>query len=186
MVNRKKTILRILDGLLAAVSAGIFITACFHGSGPLPWIVCSMSGILCVVSVCLLFYPLKSENGLHRKESRSRHTGNITELALLNDEGQAIAFWDMYGKSSLVIGLDTGENHVDVNLIHTLYASMLEVEHAVLNYSGGKWYVEDLGSQNGISILKSDGRLYKLTAAKPCLVEQGDVLCLSLTKLKLC
>lgn len=178
--------MRILDGALAALSVGIFVTACFHGGGAIPWIFCSLSGVLFVVSVILLAFPARQRGSFRKRNAGNRAAGSITELALLNDEGQPVAFWTMYGKSSLVIGLDTGENQVDVNLIHTAYASMLDVEHAVLNYSGGKWYVEDLGSHNGVSVLKSDGKLYKLTAAKPCLVEKGDVLYVSLAKLQLC
>lgn len=110
----------------------------------------------------------------------------ITELALINDENQTIATWELYGKTSLVIGLDVGENHVDVNLMESAYASMIDVEHAVLNYVSGSWYVEDMGSENGLDIVKSDGKKYKLATAKPCLVEKGDVIYISLTKLKLC
>lgn len=110
----------------------------------------------------------------------------ITELALLNEKDVPISYWQMYGKASLVIGLDTGENNVDVNLFNTTYASTIDVEHAVLNYSGGNWYVEDNSSKNGISVIKSDGKKYRLNNEKPCLVEKGDILYISMAKLKLC
>lgn len=109
----------------------------------------------------------------------------ITELVLLNEKDTPIEYYNMYQKTSLVIGLDIGENNVDVNLINSTYASMIDVEHAVLNYSDGKWYLEDLGSKNGIAVIKSDGKKYKITSLKPCLVEKGDIIFIGLVKLKL-
>ena len=53
----------------------------------------------------------------------------------------------MFEKISLVIGKDIRENHVDVNLNQSPYAAMIDIEHAVLNYAGGSWYIEDLGSK---------------------------------------
>ena len=123
---------------------------------------------------------------LREKNALGLAPNSVTELALLNEENQEIAFWEMYGKTSLVIGLDIGENKVDVNLLNTTYASTVEKEHAVLNYTGDHWFVEDLGSENGVSILKADGNKYKLTAMKPCLITKGDIIYISLTKLKLC
>lgn len=109
---------------------------------------------------------------------------SITELLLLNEEDQPIASWDMYQKTSLVIGKDIRENHVDVNLNQSAYASMIDVEHAVLNYADHNWYIEDLGSKNGIVLLKKmDGRKYKLAADQPCKIDAGDVIIIGLTKL---
>ncbi len=88
--------------------------------------------------------------------------------------------------TSHVIGVDVGENLVTVNLFNTTYASMIDTEHAVLNYTGGQWYVEDTGTKNGTSIVKNDGKKYKLTVAKPCLLEKGDIIYIALTKLKVC
>lgn len=111
-------------------------------------------------------------------------TGTVSELALLSEEDTELMVWDMYGKVSLVIGRDMGENQVDVDLSHSPYSGMVDVEHAVLNFSGGNWYIEDLGSTNGISIRKAqDGRLYKISANTPCRVENGDVLSVGMNRL---
>ena len=111
-------------------------------------------------------------------------TGTISELALLSEEDTELMVWDMYGKVSLVIGRDTGENQVDVDLSQSPYSGMVDVEHAVLNYSGGNWYIEDLGSANGISIRKAqDGRTYRISANTPCRVESGDVLSVGMNRL---
>lgn len=108
-----------------------------------------------------------------------------TELVLLNEEGGDLALWDIYGKNGIVIGRDVGENQVTVNLDHTEYASMIDVEHAVLNYTRDAWYVEDVSSKNGVSVQKSDGRKYRLTYGKPCRLEQGDVIFIGLARLRL-
>lgn len=111
--------------------------------------------------------------------------GTPTELALLNEEGEPLTTWDIYGKNGIVIGRDIGENHVTVNLDHTTYASMIDVEHAVLNFSKDVWYIEDISSKNGISIQKSDGKKYKISYGKPCRLELGDVIFIGLTRLQI-
>ena len=63
---------------------------------------------------------------------------------------------------------------------------MVEIEHAVLNYSSGNWYVEDLGSQNGICIKKAgDGKRYQLLADTPCRLDPGDCLFIGMNRLLL-
>lgn len=111
-------------------------------------------------------------------------SGTITELILLNEEEKPIAAWDMFGKTALVIGKDIKENHVDINLNQSVYASMIDIEHAVLNYADNHWYIEDLGSKNGVVLQKkADGRKYKLAADQPCKLDQGDIIVVGLTKL---
>ena len=58
-----------------------------------------------------------------------------------------------------------------------------DVEHAVLNYSAGSWYVEDLNSKNGVSVQKGDKRKYKLAPGHPCLLARGDILYIGLVRL---
>lgn len=110
----------------------------------------------------------------------------ITEIVLLSEEDTELMTWDMYGKIAMIIGRDVKENQVDIDLGRSTYASMVDIEHAVLNYSIGNWYVEDLGSTNGISVKKAeDGRVYKLSADTPCRMERGDCLYVGLNRLLL-
>lgn len=109
----------------------------------------------------------------------------LTELVLLGEEGDRLASWNIYGKNGIVIGRDVGENHVTVNLENSAYASMIDVEHAVLNYSGDSWYIEDISERNGVSIQKQDGRKYKLAYGKPCRLEKGDIVCVALARLQI-
>lgn len=113
-------------------------------------------------------------------------TALITEIVLLNEEDKPLMTWEVYGKTALVIGRDVKENQVDIDLGQSPYASMVDIEHAVLNYSAGNWYVEDLGSSNGISVKKAgDGRVYKLSKDTPCRLERGDCLYIGLNHLLL-
>ena len=180
--------LRYINLLISLCFLVLFIITYVNEIGLRKLFFCSISITFFII---FIIYSFKKENisELLLSEGENKNIGSnsqITELTLLNDENEPIAFWDMYGKISLVIGLDFGENKVDVNLKNSTYSSMIDIEHAVLNYSNGNWYVEDIGSVNGTSIIKSDGKKYKLTSSKPCLVEKGDILCVSLTKLKLC
>lgn len=109
----------------------------------------------------------------------------LTELVLLSEEGTRIAAWNIYGKNGLVIGRDIGENNVTVNLNDATYASMIDIEHAVLNYSGDSWYIEDVSEKNGVSVEKRDGKKYKLSYGKPCRLERGDIIYIALTRLQI-
>ncbi len=109
----------------------------------------------------------------------------LTELVLLDEADHRIGSWEIYGKNGLVIGRDVGENQVSINLENTVYAGMIDIEHAVLNYSGDSWYIEDISEKNGVSIQKRDGKKYKLSYGKPCRLEAGDIICIALTRLQI-
>ena len=109
----------------------------------------------------------------------------LTEVALLGEDGTRLAFWNIYGKNGIVIGRDIGENNVTINLDNSTYASMIDVEHAVLNYSGDCWYIEDISEKNGVSIQKQDGRKYRLAYGKPCRLEKGDIIYIDLTRVQI-
>ena len=140
-----------------------------------------------VIGLVHLFLPADSR-GLRYKggeETAFFSEETPTELILLNEEDDRVASWNIYGKNGIVIGRDTGENQVNVNLDQTVYASMIDIEHAVLNYSGNHWYIEDISSQNGVSVQKRDGKKYKIAYGKPCRLERGDIIHIGLTRLRL-
>lgn len=63
---------------------------------------------------------------------------------------------------------------------------MVDVEHAVLNFAGGSWYVSDLESQNGIRVEKArDGQVYRIAPDVPCRIESGDCLYIGMSRLLL-
>lgn len=145
--------------------------------------------IMAIVGLFHLLLPISSGKNAETVEIAAESAvppeETPTELVLLSEEGNRIATWNIYGKNGIVIGRDVGENHVTVNLDHTTYASMIDVEHAVLNYSGNDWYIEDVSSQNGVSVQKMDGKKYRIAYGKPCKVEQGDIIHIGLTRLEL-
>ena len=139
--------------------------------------------IVFVHSVYILYRSLTTENYFEVENSASK---SISKISLLNKNGDIIFSWELYGRTSAVIGKDVGENSVDIDLGKNPYASMIDIEHAVLNYVDGNWYVEDLDSQNGISIKKiGQDRVYKLSSLQPCKLDFGDILCIGMCQLKL-
>ena len=172
--------LKYMAALLCMVIAGLLCYQMGLHAG-WPW-----AAAAAAVGVLHMMIPTSSRRA-RQETDRSRFVPSATptELALLNEEGGDLALWDIYGKNGIVIGRDVGENQVTVNLDHTEYASIIDVEHAVLNYTKDTWYVEDISSKNGVSVQKSDGRKYRLSYGKPCRLEQGDILFIGLARLQL-
>lgn len=110
--------------------------------------------------------------------------GALTEIVLLSEDDERLASWNIYQRNGVVIGRDVGENHVLIDLENTTYASMIDVEHAVLNFSGNDWYIEDISDRNGVSLRKADGKKYKLTYGKPCKLERRDTIYIAMTRLQ--
>lgn len=137
-------------------------------------------------SVVTLYRELKFGE-THRRLINIQNSKRIDKVTLLNKNGEDIFTWELYGKISVVIGKDFGENHVDIDLSKNPYAAMIDVEHAVLNYAEGNWYVEDLDSRNGVSIKKlGQKKSYKLSSTQPCKLDYGDVIFVGMCQLKVC
>ena len=169
---------KFIDGLISLLSFSTVIISLIYVNNLFMKIVLSVffliNGIFFLV---ILLMPEK-------KNKRKKSINSITELVLLSEENTVIAIWELYGKTSLVIGRDYGDVHVDVNLGNTSYAGTIDAEHAVLNYSKEEWFIEDVGSKNGISIKKIDSeKKYALTANKPCKLQVGDIIYIGLTKM---
>jgi hypothetical protein len=112
--------------------------------------------------------------------------GGISELLLLGEEDNITDIWDIYGKTSIVFGRDEGENQVDVDLRNTDYAGTVDREHAVMNFSGGSWYIEDLDSENGTRIRhEGEEKAYKISSREPCRIEKNDTVYLGLAPIRI-
>lgn len=180
---------RVLDLLISCVCLAVIGIVLLY-----PEQVRGDKAILAIAAVAgVIFLILAVREKGERRETPGRPGGGIpseseliTEIVLLSEEDNELMAWDLYGKTAMVIGRDVKENQVDINLGGSPYASMVEIEHAVLNFSAGNWYVEDLGSANGISVKKAgDGRTYKLSSDTPCRLERGDCLYIGLNRLLL-
>ena len=150
--------------------------------------------IIAITFLYLAIFKDTEENEYVIKSNKIRTHFNIlnslSRINLLNEQDNIIKSWDLYGKTALVIGKDRKNQYnkvtlVDINLNDCAYATLIDVEHAVLNYSNGCWYIEDLHSKNGISIQKKmENKKYKLSPTEPYKLEKGDTIYLGLTKLQ--
>ncbi len=135
-------------------------------------------------STWTLYRALTARTAAEKISERQLNT--ITQITLLNESGDGIFSWELYGKTSAVIGKDVGENLVDIDLSRSPYAAMIDIQHAILNYADGNWYIEDLGSANDISVKKfDDNEIYRLSASEPCKLDFGDVIFIGMCQLKL-
>ena len=108
----------------------------------------------------------------------------LLALLLLDEEGNEISAWHIGGKTSLLIGRDEHKENVDINLQNTEYGGMADRQHAVLNYAAGQWYIEDLGSRNGVRIQDAkDGKVYQVSREHPCRINAGDIIFIGNTRL---
>lgn len=176
---------RFVDLLLILTGGAIALVSYFYLDGDVRWWLIALG---CAMILIFLVLAIRERHWLPLQAGAPildmPPAAKVTEVQLLNEEGQTLATWPLYGKASMVIGRDVGENRVDINLAPSTYASMVDVEHAVLNYTGGSWYVEDLTSKNGVSVQSSkDGRKYKLASDQPCKLDAGDIIYIGLARL---
>lgn len=132
-----------------------------------------------------LFLQRRKEPEVFSYEPDAVQTHGIQRLLLLDEDGKPIKSWDLQGRVSLIIGKAGQDQELDIDLSDCEYSSFIDFQHAVLNFCLDQWYVEDLGSQNGVKVRKvEDGECYKVIH-RPCRIEAGDILYIANTKLLL-
>lgn len=142
--------------------------------------------LLTAVGIFFLILAMTDAGGRAREESRRGRPKGISEILLLGEENNITAIWDIYGKTSIVFGKDERENQVDIDLKGTDYAGTIDGEHAVMNYSNGCWYIEDLDSENGTRLQRGgEGKKYRVSSREPCKVEKNDIIYLGLAPIKI-
>ena len=143
-------------------------------------------GILGLVGVLFIILTALDTQKAKRPEHYESKRKEISEILLLGEENNVTAVCDIYGRTSIVFGRDERENQVDINLKNTDYAGTIDGEHAVMNYSDGSWYIEDLESENGTRIQRlGEGRKYRVSSQEPCKVEKNDIIYLGLAPLRI-
>ena len=124
---------------------------------------------------------------LHKKQESSWQIDKapkIQSICLLNEEDEMIREWDVFNKIAIIIGRSSKEQEVDIDLSECTYATLVDLEHAVLNLAAGEWYIEDLYSKNGVYIQKpKDQKKYMLSKDSPCKVAVNDSIYIGKTKL---
>lgn len=141
------------------------------------------------VAVCAVlvagFGVLAVADSTSTERKKRRHARTIQEVVLLDEEGSEIAAWHIGGKTSVLIGRDEQKQNVDINLYSTEYGGLVDRQHAVLNYANGQWYIEDLGSRNGVRIQDAgDQNIYQVSGEHLCRINAGDIILIGNTKLQ--
>lgn len=129
---------------------------------------------------------MRAKGGREREQPEGiQEEVKATQLMLLDERNKPLKSWDLAGKTALIIGKKNEEEDVDVDLEDCEYSAFIDNQHAVLNYCLDSWYLEDLGSQNGVKIRKAeDGICYQVTG-RPCRILAGDVIYIASTRLLL-
>jgi hypothetical protein len=167
-----------IDILITLFFGCLFWVTYTYVEGPNRYFYLVFSGTMAVIFLILSFRQPKQRIVEKKKK------GQISTLALLDENNHPVAHFDLYNKVGVLLGKDKKNQSVDINLSNSNFASTIDYEHAVMNYASGAWYIEDLYSKNGVAIQKkADGRKYALMADKPCKVEAGDIIFIGLTKL---
>jgi hypothetical protein len=136
--------------------------------------------IVAVPAGIWLFFEYRSKNYDYKEEQEQP----INKFVLMARDGEHEKEWHCSGATSFLIGKGTPAQDVDIELGDTHYCEYVSDEHAVFNHSGGFWYIEDLGSVNGVGI-KKKGEDYALRL-KPFVaykVDEGDVIYISKAKI---
>ncbi len=175
--------LQYLDGGIAILAAilSIFIYVYYNGYLEQQYILL-WSGIFIIIS---LFYARKALTTSNEPViNLVVDNSDISSVVMLNEQGNIIKRWDTKGKTALLIGKHTKNKEVDIDLSDSMYDALIHNEHAVMNFAAGKWYLEAVHTPSGITVQKADDRMrYRLTGAKPCRLEQGDVVYIANTRL---
>lgn len=177
---------RILDAIimvLAVIAAYVFYQETPFGA--LSQFLCVLFlGIAVIAMLDLSIFISRREKARQQPVEQPDEEYEISELLLLDETDRPIKSWDLTGKISLLIGKRNKSEPVDIDLEECEYSSLIDPQHAVLNFCDNGWYIEDLYSKNGIRIkMVKDGIDYKLAKNKPCRLNAGDVIYIANTKL---
>lgn len=169
MGTKQKIILVIDFGILAllGVMGGLFYTSTLPVLyKQIAFAVIGVIAVLDIIFIVLCFGKNENKGG-----------GGIKEIELLNQEGAVVASWKIYSLTSVVIGKSTKDQPVLVDLTGSTNQDDVTDSQAVLNYSNGKWFIEDLYSKKGTNVHKKNHKEVHLDGtSEPVLVEKGDMI----------
>lgn len=170
---------------LINVFIGIIITLIFGiiymtiESNELKGILLGLLIILGIFAFINLYKKIHNQNYIEE-------SNNINIIELVNEDNEIINQWSIKEKISFIIGKSNGDNQVLVDLNKSIYSTLVEDNHAVLNYAAGTWYIEDLSIESGVCIQKiDDGKKYRIVKDTPCSLKRGDIIFISKVKLLL-
>lgn len=132
-----------------------------------------------LIAVALAFLGVRVFTLTRKANSK----GGISKLILISEDGRSVKTWNIMGKVSFLIGRNTKDNEVDIDLSDAEYSELVSRQHAVLNFSEGKWYIEDVGSSYGSGLKKVDEEKFKLDSERLYEIKSGDTLYIANTKI---
>lgn len=175
---------KITDGVIVLCSAALAVYTAVWQDGAWKWplfLILMIVALLALNDLIDRFVPRNKEKKYGLEDDMD---GAVRELILLDENEKPVKSWDMAGKVAMLIGRDNSEEPVDVDLEECEYSSLIDYQHAVLNYCMDSWYIEDLNSHNGIRIRKvTDGVCYRVMKNRPCRLMPGDMIYIANTKL---
>lgn len=114
---------------------------------------------------------------------KGKSKGGVSMLILISEDGRSLRTWNIRGKVSFLIGRNTKDNEVDIDLSEAEYSELVSRQHAVLNFAEGRWYLEDVGSSYGTGLKKVDEEKFKLDSERLYEINSGDTLYIANTKI---
>jgi len=120
------------------------------------------------------------------KYAKKRPRSTLKRIQLLNEQEDVIKEWYIRDEQGLVIGKNFQNQLVDLDLTDADYAVLIEKQHALLNCVDGKWFLEDLGSRNGVGVKKVQAAyVQRLEREEVVPVESGDRIYIAKSVLQL-
>lgn len=183
---KKRKSIKIAVDIIILLCSGILLFSLYIGDMDRRW----FWTLLCIL--LLLMIGITADLKTQFREKNTKYMDSppsddiaIQQLILLDEQNKPIKSWDLSGKIAVVIGRKNEEEEVDVDLEDCEYSTFIDPQHAALNFCQNFWYIEDLGSQNGVQIKKvEDGVCYKVLY-RPCRVMPGDIIYIANTRLLL-
>jgi len=175
---------RFANHLLTALVIVCFLVLVF-----LLWLLNDMTFMIIgiVVLAMLLFAWLFVEYRFRGNKSITVHNQPpevVTSFALLSLDGEREQEWYAQGVNAFLIGKGSANRDVDIELGDTHHSEYISSEHAVLNFSLGYWYIEDLDSKHGVGVKKKGAEYtFRLKPSVPYKIEIGDTIFISKVKI---
>lgn len=136
--------------------------------------------VIILTSICVVISLIIIKNKKPKPKA-----SNITKILLLDSLGNVTKEWDIKDKTAVIIGKSCKLNQsVDIDLVDEEYAAMISPQHAVLNLSDGKWFIEDLSLKNGTGVKrKNTGIIHRVDNERFYILEPEDMIYLAKTRL---
>ena len=158
----KSTLIIIVDWLIFLFLALIFALVIINEHNLIQLIIIGVSLLAWMVYLVMKYYKRKPKS-------------TISAIQLLNENEEVTHEWYIKEEQGLIIGKNFQNQLVDIDLTDADYAVLIEKQHASLNCVNGKWFLEDLGSRNGVGIkMAQQVQVKRLANEEVVQVNPGD------------